>query len=182
MRRTVWAFVRGAVARLLRAAVSGPTWAKNYDQVKPVVSIPDGEPVPSVKVNEGTSGTIQLWYPVTASSFPVGAFAQFTLCFSILPGTPGDTTYPATLTLYETGSPNLVLAPASPSFPVTGSGWTGSTRVTVSIQSGVAGDPTLTADGAVLGATLQMVVFPVYYHLDTPSAVQVHLTLVHPTA
>ena len=181
MRNTVRAFVGSLVAGLLLAAVSGPAWAKNYDQVKPVV-VPYGQPVPIVKENGVTPGTVQLLYTVTALTFPVGEFAQFTLDLSILAGTPGDTKYPDTLTLSQTGSQNLVLTPTQLEFTVPGAVWTGGTLVTVAIPAEVAADPTLNEDGADLVGNLQITAGPANNHLGTPSTVQVHLRLVHPTA
>lgn len=182
MKNTVRAFVVGVVAGLLLAAVSGPAWAKNYDQVKPVVMIPAGQPIPIIKENGVTPGTVQLLYTVTASTFPVGNVAQFTLDLSILPGTPGDTKYSDSLTLSQTGSQNVVLTPAQTEFNVTASGWTGSTLVTVAIPAAVAADLALNDDGADLVGNLQLTATPTNNQLKTPSTVQVHIRLVHPTA
>lgn len=182
MKNTVRNLLLGAAACLLFVAGSGVAWAKNYDQVKPFVVIPDGQPDAIKKNNGVTPGTLQLFYTVNALTFASGDFAVFRLDLSIQPGTPGDTKYPDTLTLFQTGSQNLVLTPATTSFSVTGSDWTGSTLVTISIPPDVPGEPTLNVDGADLVGNLQMTAEPSTNHLNTPSTVQVHIKLVHPTA
>jgi hypothetical protein len=182
MKKMVRNLLIGAAACLLFVAGSGVAWAKNYDQVKPFVVIPDGQPDAIKKNNGVTPGTVQLFYTVNALTFASGDFAVFRLDLSIQPGTPGDTKYPDALTLFQTGSQNLVLTPATTSFSVTGSDWTGSTLVTISIPSNVPADPALNDDGADLVGNLQMTADPPTNHLSTPSTVQVHIKLVHPTA
>ena len=122
-------------------------------------------------------GTIQLFYIVQDFQFPTGAFATFDLGLAIASGKANPATaYPAALTLEQTGSSQLDLTPAASSFQITSAGWTGSTRVTISIPDGVPND-----DGTDLVGNLQLAADG-RSHLNTVTTVQVHIRLVHPTS
>ena len=56
-----------------------------------------------------------------AFAFTSGVFAELALDLAIMPGDRDATSYSDILTLYQTGSQNLVLTPASPSFTVSAS-------------------------------------------------------------
>jgi hypothetical protein len=181
MKNVVRTLILGAAACLVFAASSGTAWAKTYDQVQATVQNLSDQVLP-LKVNGTTPGTIQLWYTVNAFAFTSGVVAEFGLDLAVVAGDRDATSYSDTLTLYQTGSQNLVLEPATPYFTVTGSSWTGSTRVTISIPPDVPGDPKLNVDGTDLVGNLQMKAEPSNYHLSTPTTVQVHIKLIHPTA
>lgn len=128
-------------------------------------------------------GTIQLFYTVKAFQFPSGQFATFQVGLRDQNETQNPTTvYPVTLNLVQTGSSNLTLTPVPASFNVTGTGWTSSSMVTVSIPSAVAQDPSLNIDGTDLVGNLQLETSPQGAHLDTATTIQVHIKLIHPTA
>ena len=159
-------------------AGSASAATKNYDQVKPVVGIPAGEPVPII-VNNGTvPGTIQLLYTLTANQFTAGYFARFNVNLSILAGSTSST-YPTTLTLGQDGSTNVELSPDPSSFDVNDRGFTGNPLVTISIPSSVPPDPTLNCDGCTLVGNLNLDT-PGISHLGAPTTIQVKIVLVHP--
>ncbi len=181
------AILAGAVLAVLVLGLTPQALAK--DAVKASVT-PQGSPVPIMKENgtpysSGTYaiGTIQLFYTVSAFQFPSGNFASFQLDMMDMAYTANPaTSYPVTLNLVQTGSSNLVLSPLLSSFIVSGTGWSGSSIVTISIPASVASDPSLNLDGTDLIGNLQMVTSPQGAHLDTVTTVQVHIKLVHPTA
>jgi hypothetical protein len=151
-------------------------WAGDDVQVT-VAAI--GTPAPALNVNgnEATQGTIQLFYTVTAFAFPLGDFGQFSVSMGDVHLTgANNAAYPATLTLQQNGSDNLSLTTSQSSFSISGLGWTGSTIVQIAIPSGVSDD-----DGAELVGNLNLSV-PGPNHVGTPSTIQVHIKLVHPTA
>jgi len=171
-----------ACAILALVATAGTAAAG--DAVKASVTIPGGQPVPIIQQN-GTGltpgtyaiGTIQLFYRVQASQFPIGTFASFNLGLGVAAGksTPA-TVYAAPLTLDQTGSSNLTLTPATAAFSVTSAAWTDGTVVTISIPPGVPN-----TDGSDLVGNLRIEV-PGQNHLDTVTTIQVHIKLVDPTA
>jgi len=128
-------------------------------------------------------GTIQLFFAVNATEFPIGDFASFSLDLAIKQGpTTGQQTqytqFPGgiPLSLRQTGSENLTLSWNPLGFSVTDDSWSDSTTVTISIPDGVPND-----DGTDLVANLQLEAAR-GSHLDTPTTVQVHILLVHPAA
>src|SRR5262245_6048248 len=136
-------------------------------------------PLPSIKLNgnAATQGTIQLFYTVNAYTFPVGDFATFRIdMLNVHLAGSNNAVYSAPLTLVQNGSQNVILLPATSSFSVTGLGWTGTTNVLIRIPAGVPN-----ADGTDLVGNLNMSI-PGPNHVGTPSSVQVHIRLVHPTA
>jgi hypothetical protein len=176
----------------LLAAILGLTasaWAK--DAINASVSQPFTGQTPAIAVNgnpysPGTFaiGTIQLFYTVTAYQFTGGPFASFRLNLQdVQMSTSGPATaYPATLNLNQIGSQNLILTPVPSSFAVTGPGWSSASTVGIAIASSVPLNPSLNADGTDLVANLQLAVSPQGSHVDTPTNVQVHIRLVHPTS
>ena len=167
-------------------AVAASAWAK--DAVVASVTTPIAPPNPIIVQNgtqysQGTYaiGTIQLFYTVQAYQFPAGNFGYFTLDLSIQSGknTP-PTNYPVTLSLKQTGSANLDLAPVTDTFNVDSVSWHGSTKVNINIPASVASNPSFQVDGSELVANLQMVT-PGGSHLDTVTTIQIHLILAHPT-
>jgi hypothetical protein len=122
-------------------------------------------------------GTIQLFYTVVDTHFTPGTFATFTLKLEDTTNYKSgqNTSYPVTLNLDQTGSKNLLLLPAQPSFRVTDATWSGSTVVTIAIPPDVPD-----ADGTELVGNLQLETDPPGSHLDTVTTVQVHVRLVHP--
>jgi hypothetical protein len=138
-----------------------------------------GSPAPTMKINGNatTQGTIQLFYTINDFAFPTGPFAQFSVAMvdAHLSGKL-DASYPAPLTLKQNGSENVLLTPDQTSFSIGGLGWTGSTTVQIAIAGGVPN-----ADGTDLVGNLNMSV-PGPNHVGTPTTIQVHIKLVHPTA
>jgi hypothetical protein len=137
-----------------------------------------GTPAPSLKLNgnQTTQGTIQLFYMVTDYAFPVGPFAQFSIDMIDVHLTGTNGSYNAPLTLKQNGSESLQLTPDQTNFTITGLGWTGSTVVQITIPDGVSN-----VDGTDLVGNLNMNV-PGPNHVGTPTTIQVHVRLVHPTA
>ena len=142
------------------------------------VSVQAISPEASIKINgnDVTQGNLQLWYTVNAYSFPTGVFGTFNINMKALHlnGT-ANALYPATMTLKQNGFPNVILTPASGTFNVGYQGWEGSTVVTISIPSGVSN-----ADGTELVGNLNFSI-PGGNKIGTPTSVQVHMRLVHPT-
>lgn len=178
---------RSFLLPLLAAAVVVSSPAK--DAINASVT-PVSGPTPIV-VNNGNPysngtfavGTIQLFYTVTAFQFPSGQFATFQVGLRDQNEIQNPSTvYPVMLSLVQPGSSNLTLTPVPASFNVTGTSWTSSSIVTVSIPSGVAQDPSLNIDGTDLVGNLQLETSPQGAHLDTVTTIQVHVKLIHPTA
>jgi hypothetical protein len=172
-----------AVCAILALVAMAEPAAAN-DAVKASVTIPAGQPAPILIKSNGTGltpgtyaiGTIQLYYTIQAFEFPVGPFATFNLGMAIAQGKSNPATlYAVPLTLRQAGS-EITLTPAMSAFSVTSAAWTGSTLVTISIPTGVSN-----ADGTELTGNLQIEA-PGSNHLDTVTTIQVHITLVHPTA
>ena len=138
-----------------------------------------GSPAPTLKINGNatTQGTIQLYYTVTDFAFPIGPFAQFAIDMKdVHLSGQNNARYPATLTLEQNGSENVQLTPDQSSFSITGLGWTASTTVQIDIPAGVPN-----ADFTELVGNLNLSV-PGPNHVGTPTTIQVHILLVHPTA
>ena len=166
----------GVLAGLIVMIMSTTAWAGDNIQVT-VNGV--NTPLPSIKLNGNAAiqGNIQLFYTVNAYTFPVGDFAKFRIDMVNvhLSGT-NNAVYNAPLTLIQNGSENVTLLPATSSFSVTGLGWTGTTEVLIRIPAGVPN-----ADGTDLVGNLNMRI-PGPNHVDTPTSVQVHILLVHPSA
>ena len=160
---------------VLVALLSSNAWAS--DNI--VVTIGDNpSPAPAIKANgnEAIQGTIQLWYVVYGNSFPTGSFGTFTLKMEDkhLNGLE-NAVYPATMTLKQNGSQNVILTPTKTTFYVSGQGWKDETIVNITIPSGVPN-----ADGTDLVGNLNFSI-PGKNKVDTPTSVQVHIKLVHVT-
>ena len=176
------------IAMLALVALALPTSGLAKDavsaQVVPTTPVPivlnNGNPLSS-----GTFavGTIQLFYTVNGFTFTPGEFSSFALNLGIKQGpmTGQQTQYPVTLSLSQVGSPNLILDPEPGSFVVSNALWKGSSTVHIVIPAATASDPSLNCDGCELVANLQLSA-PGSSHLDTPTTVQVHIKLTHPTA
>lgn len=161
------------VTLILITGTAVNAWAGDNIQV----SVHDISPEASVKVNgnDVVQGNLQLWYTVNAYSFPTGVFGTFEIDVKAL-HLNGQTnaSYPATMTLVQNGSQNLILAPASSSIHVPYQGWEGSTMVTISIPNSVPNE-----DGTDLVGNLNFSI-PASNKIGTPTSVQVHIRLVHP--
>jgi hypothetical protein len=158
----------------LIAATAVTGWAGDNIQV----SVQDISPAASIKINgnDVTQGNLQLWYTVNAYSFPTGVFGTFRIDMKALHiNGLTNASYPATMTLKQNGSQNLTLTPASSTIEVPYQGWEGSTVVTISIPSGVPNE-----DGTDLVGNLNFSI-PASKKIGTPTSVQVHIRLVHPT-
>jgi hypothetical protein len=163
------------MAAAVLSMATGIAWAGDNLQV----TVSGGSPTPTQKVNgnQAIQGTIQLWYTVNSFTFPVGNFGSFSISMqdAHLTGT-NNAVYSAPLTIQQNGSEDLVLSPDQTDFTITGVGWTGSTTVHISIPAGVSN-----ADGTDIVGNLHISV-PGTNHVATPTSVQVHILLVHPTA
>jgi len=177
-----------SMAMLTLIAISLPSPAAAKDAVTAAVSNITPDLAIPLRVNgtelsQGTFGigTIQLFFTVNDYQFPCGQdFGSFSLELGIKDGptTGTQTKYPVAVDLKQTGSQNLVLTPATASFTVDSAHtWSPSdtTTVTIYIPCGVSNE-----DGTDLVGNLQIVA-PGGSHLDTPTTVQVHVLLVHPT-
>ena len=165
-----------ALAGIIVLIASTTAWAGDDIQVT-VNGV--NTPLPSIKLNGNatTQGVIQLFYTVNAYTFPVGDFATFKVdMLNVHLSGSNNAIYNAPLTLVQNGSENVILLPATSSFTVTGLGWTGTTNVQVRIPAGVPN-----VDGTDLVGNLNMRI-PGTNHVGTPTSVQVHIRLVHPTA
>jgi hypothetical protein len=155
--------------------------ARANDRILSTVT-PVSGPAPVIVNNGVPSGTIQLWYTYTGSAFPCGQFATFNLNLSDQAGTTGASpTYPVGLNLVQSGSGTPVQFSPAPSpnvFSVSGSGWSNTSLVTVSIDCSKLDSPT---DGESIDGNLNEQTNPQGAHLDTISTIQVHIKLVFPT-
>ena len=175
------------LASVVLALAALPTTGAAKDAVA-ASATPIPEPTPLV-FNNGNAysngtyaiGTIQLFYTVNAFTFTPGAFASFDLGLGVKVGpTSGQQTrYPVNVTLDQIGSQNILLAPDDDTFTVTGQTWTDHTTVHISISAAAAAN--VTCDGCDLVGNLRIVAAG-GSHLDTPTNVQVHIKLVHPTS
>jgi hypothetical protein len=165
-------------ACLVVISLSGIRAASAGDDVQ--VTVTDvGTPASTQKLNgnEATKGTIQLYYTVTDYAFPVGPFAQFKVNMkSVHLGGQNNAVYPAPLTLAQNGSQNVQLTPEQSEFSIAQLGWEGSSIVQIDIPAGVPH-----ADGTELVANLNLSV-PGANKVGTPTTIQVHILLEHPTA
>ena len=158
------------------------------EDIRPAVTIPNGQAVPIITENgnpyaQGSYaiGTLRLEYTVVAFTFPAGPFASFNLGLQTVSKNGAATVYPATLNLGQTGSSNLELLPTPASFSVTGHPWSDTASIAIEIPASVASDPALNLDGSTLVAKLQLSANG-GAKLGTPTNIQVKIRLVHPTA
>ncbi len=170
------AFVTGAFAKdAVEASVTPP-----YTGLTPTVVV-NGNPY-----SPGTYavGTIQLFYEVDAMQFTAGQIASFqvNLADIAVNSTSQAPSYPVTLNMTQIGSTNLILTPTPASFSVTGLAWSAISNVTVTVSPSVPGNPALNVDGTELVANMKLATSPSGSKLDTPTNIQVHVRLVHPTS
>jgi hypothetical protein len=147
------------------------------DNVQVTASAVTGWPEPAFKLNgnEQTQGTIQLHYVVEAYSFTPGEFARFSLSMEALHlNGAANAVYPATLTLAQNGSSDLVLTPTPAAIPVLAPGVLPVVEVSIVIPPGVPSE-----DGTDLVGNLNFSI-PGQNKIGTPTSVQVHIRLAHP--
>lgn len=172
--------VRYAVVALaLVASMTGVAFAK--DNV--VVSAKPGVgPVPVIVNNGQAVGTIQLFYTVNASEFPVGQFATFTLDWNVTsPGGKQATQYGSGYTFsleQDQQGGHVDLVPSPDSFLLTSAGQTGQSTITVFIGNDKDGNPPSNVDGTELVGNLKL---DAGSKVGTVSNIQVHIRLVHST-
>ena len=166
------------VAALLFTLGAGTAWAK--DSVKVTVSNASASPV---IVNNGQAvGTIQLFYTVTAASFPLGAFATFDVNWLTVLGTPRATNYGSGVEfdlLQDQQGGYVDLSPSPGSFLLTAAGQSGVSTVTVYISTDKDGNPPPSADGTEIVGNLKL---DAGSAVGTVSNIQVHIRLVHPVS
>lgn len=161
-------------------AVGAALPAAANDNIVSTVTIPNGQPQPMIVNNGVPNGTIQLWYTVTGNQFPCGPFAIFNLGLTDQQGSGVAPTYPVTLNLVQSGAGTPVqFAPTPASFSVTGTNWTDTSQVQVSIDCSKIPQPEF--DGQDIVGNLNEETNPQGAHLNTISTIQVHIKLVIPT-
>lgn len=178
--------VRSAVMTALLLGVTTAAAAKDAVEVSVT---PVGTPTPIVTVSghgwtPGTfaTGNITLDYVVVGYEFPSGMFAGFNMDLRVGTTSGGRSPlYPTDLSFRDIGSPDVNMIALPNPMTVTGTGWTGSTAVSIYISPSVANEPTLTEDGAEIVGSLQLET-PSGSHLDTPTTIKVRIRLVHPTS
>lgn len=150
--------------------------ARANDKVVSTVTAGSG-PTPIITNEGASSGVIRLTYTWVASACTTGQFATFNLALSDQTGSGQSGTYPSTLTLADSGlGTSVQLSPAPGIFPISGSGWSNTSLVTVNI----ANCPTDFTDGTTLDGQLNEST-PNGSHLDTITSVQVHIIVASPT-
>lgn len=172
------------IPALLVAALVGATQTSEAkDAVAVAVTIPAGQPSAIVTVNGNpvapgnfAVGTIQLFYVFQGNELPTGLFGSFTIDLGIktdyLSGP--TTTYPINPLELEHNGGGPILTPSPSTFTVTGTSWTGSSTVTITIPEGAQVPP----DGDDYVGNLKIEAGP---RLGTTTNVQVHIRLVQPT-
>jgi hypothetical protein len=180
-------FVRSTVAAALLLGVAAVAGAS--DAVQASVT-PVGTPTPIITeaghgITPGTYaiGEITLDYVVVGNAFPAGLFASFDINMAVLESFKGGKapTYPVQLTLTDIGSPNVNMTANPNPLSISGTSWTGTSRVGIYIPASVASDPDLDDDGDEIVGNLRLET-PAASHMDTPTNVKVRIRLVHPTA
>ena len=136
---------------------------------------------PIIQINGISQGNIRLVYTVVGTQFPCGVqnpFATFNLGMVDQRGSgPIRGSYPATLTLADSGNGTPVqLAPSPTSFTVNGIGWNDNSNVSINIDCGSLPPPT---DGEVIDGQMNEST-NTGSHLNTISSIQVHIMLVFP--
>lgn len=167
---------------LLVLLVAGSAFANDQivSTVTPLTNPYSSSPI--IQVNGVAQGNIRLVYTVIGTQFPCGAqnpFATFNLGMVDQQGSGQHGSYPATLSLADSGNGTPVqLAPSPDSFIVNGVGWNDNSTVSVNIDCGSLPPPT---DGQVIDGQLNQSTNN-GSHLNTISSIQVHIMLVFPTA
>ena len=163
----------------LLAMATGTASAK--DSLGVTVTNATGSPV---IVNNGQApGTIQVIYTVNASTFPTGFFATFDVEWLINQGQgPPTTTYGTGLTLelkQDQQGGYVDLVPSPDTFVMTTVGQSDKSTVTVYIAADKEGNLPPSSDGTDLVGNLKL---DGGSKVSSPTSVQVHIRLVHPTA
>src|SRR5262245_37759932 len=107
-----------AVAAALLIVAASPAWAKD----SLVVDVNNASGSPIILSNGQAVGTIQLFYTVNATQFPLGAFATFDIDWSIVAGKKA-TNYGSGITFNLTQDQqggNVDLVPSPSQFTLTG--------------------------------------------------------------
>ena len=170
-------FVAFAAIAVVSGLAAGNAWAKDKIDVSVATA-----PGASIVINGNAPGTIQLWYTVNANEFPLGTLATFEINWVINAGPanpPTDYSKGPSFTLEQQqqgGYVDLVANPAR--FDLTGTGQGGTALVTVSITRDKEGNLPPSTDGTDLVGMLKL---DAASKLSTPTDVQVHIRLVHPT-
>lgn len=152
-------------------------WAK--DSMSVTVSGATGSPV--IVKNGAAAGTIQLFYTVNASAFPIGWSQTFKLNWVTTPSARNATDYGTGITFVLTQDQQggyVDLAPSPDTFNLTATNRNGYSTVTVSIVPDKNGHLPLTVDGTDLVGNLKLAAGP---DVNTVTNIQVHILLVHPT-
>ena len=156
---------------------TGTAWAK--DSMAVTVTNATGSPV---VVNNGQAvGTIQLFYTVNATQFPLGAFATFDVNWLTSAGSGPATNYGSGVSfgLLQSQQGGFVdLLPSPDAFTLTATGQSGVSRVTISITPDKDGNLPPAADGTDLVGNLKL---DATSKVGTVTNIQVHIRLVHPT-
>jgi hypothetical protein len=162
---------------ILCAWPAGTAWAKD----SMAVSVTNATGSPAIIANGQAIGTIQLFYTVNANAFTLGELASFDIDWvtSTGPGKASDYTKDVTFTLVQSQQGGFVdLVPNPNAIPLTVTGQSGTSRVTVYIAADKAGNLPSNADGTALVGNLKL---DAGSELGTITSVQVHVLLVHPT-
>jgi hypothetical protein len=155
---------------------SATAWAKD----SLVVDVTNASGSPLIVNNGQAVGTIQLFYTVNATQFPLGSFATFNIDWSITPG-PKPTNYGTGVSfdlIQSQEGGNVDLVPDPSHFTLTSAGNTGSSTVTVWITNDKDGNPPSNADGTDLVGNLKL---DAGSSVGTVTSIQVHIRLVHAT-
>jgi hypothetical protein len=163
---------------LVCAGGAGSAWAK--DSVKATVSNATGAPV---IVNNGqATGTIQLFYTVSANEFTLGSFATFDVDWSVVAGSGKATNYGSGITFtlqQDQQGGNVKFEPSPNTFLLTVTGQSGVSTVSVLIGLDKDGNPPSNADGTELVGNLKLDAGP---GVGTVTNIQVHILLAHPSS
>jgi hypothetical protein len=167
-----------AALALVCAWQTGTLWAK--DSVDVSVTNAGGA---LVVPNGQTPGTIQLFYTVTANQFVMGALATFDVNWATVTRAGENATdygsgIAFTLTQAQQGG-FVDLVPGTPEFKLTETGQSGKSTITIHIGPDKSGTVPPSTNGTDLVGNLKL---HAGSKLETPTSIQVHIVLVHPTA
>jgi hypothetical protein len=165
------------VLTLLSVFVSTSAWAK--DSV--AVTVTNATRSPLIVNNGQAVGTIQLFYSVEATEFPIGPFATFDVSWLINQGTPA-TNYGSGVNfrlVQDQQGGNVDLSATPNSYILTATGQSGVSTVIVSITNDKDGNPPADVDGTDLVGNLKL---DAGHSLGTVTNIQIHIRLVHPSS
>ena len=127
-------------------------------------------------------GTIKIDYFVAGYQFPADWTRTLEMCLDTLPnGSRPLTTYPANVYVRQVGTPNVSAVASPDTVTFDNADQEHCIKVDVSVPASVASDPVFQEDGTELVANLQIST-DASTKLDTVTTVQLHITLLHPTA